>query len=89
MVNLDAEHFITADEHNFTLCARRLKNADDESKRQYDIVGYYGTMAAAINGYMNRRLRLYVAQPDMRSFNEFMEEWDKLKLKVLLMLEGA
>ena len=76
-IDLDNVYSIKSDENNFILVENRVKGKDSANAGEaYEVsVGYYGTLPAALNGYVKNYLR---KNEDISNIEELIEAVNEL-----------
>ena len=76
-IDLDNVYSIKSDENSFILIENRVKGKDSANAGEaYEVsVGYYGTLPAALNGYVKNYLR---KNEDISNIQELIEAVNEL-----------
>lgn len=90
-MKLDGDYFLTADEHNITLCTKRKPKDDTtdggNTKRKVNpvnVIGYYSTLLGALKGYRHICLREGInASKTLDDLRKYMEAFDERIVKAM------
>lgn len=65
MINIDNKFAINADEQQFTLCEKKIaKTGKNQGTERLETIGYYPSIASALNGYFEIKTRQFVSKND-------------------------
>lgn len=84
-IQLNENYLLTSDSYNVILKKKRVPKEGNEHKEPvYDIVGFYGSLEAACNGYLNKEVNMSNAE----SIEQLVEEVKAVREAIAKMTKG-